>query len=154
MAKNLRNPSTMFERCYQTILKGKLNKIVGRLLLTLFWVIFIIILCFEPRELVFLIKIVLHAMKQIPDSGRTPGRGGGWLTREVTGCAANLSTSCTLSHKKWHKSIQCFIKVLPKSLVSREIEKASFHMISCRIIFLSIVIPCRMTFIRKGHPAA
>ena len=31
-----------------------------------FWVTFIIILCFEPKEFVFLINIVLHVKKQIP----------------------------------------------------------------------------------------
>ena len=45
---------------------------------------------------------------------------GGYLTREETGCAANLSTPCTLSHKKWPKRIPCLINILPKSIVARE----------------------------------
>ena len=35
-----------------------------------YWVIFIIILCFEPKEFVFLIKIVLHVKKEIRGSGK------------------------------------------------------------------------------------
>ena len=49
--------------------------------------------------------------------------GGGYLNREVTGCVANRSTSCTLSHKKLLKSIPCRIKILYPEYQSQNIIK-------------------------------
>ena len=66
--KNSRNCSTTLEEWLEIVSKETSKKIVG---LTLcYWVTFVIILCFERKEFVFLMKIVLHVKKEIRGSGK------------------------------------------------------------------------------------
>ena len=75
--------------------------------------------------------------------------GGGYLTRAVTGCVENLSTPCIISHKKWAKGIPSRIQI---SRLRNRVEIEFLLAIPCRIIFLPIIIPCRIILTAKGHP--
>ena len=89
-----------------------------------------------------------------------PG-GGSWLEK-WRGCAKSLSTPCTLSHKKCTKNIvnkahkHCHIKLAKAYTTncSQETFTIFLFMYTLTRNSFSILISCRMIYVRNGHPDA
>ena len=103
----------------------------------------------------------LNRAKDFPDLEVEDPRGGGYLTREVTGvCGKPLNTlshkkiaqKYTLSHKNFAK-IHCFMITL-KGVLPHDTLSHNF-LINCNTLSHNLYqkrTPCRIIFTAKGHP--
>ena len=77
-----------------------------------------------------------------------------YLIRKVTGvCGESLYCCIKNAPNVYPVAWKCCEKYTG-FIASRELFKISFHILPCRMIFLSILMPSRTIYVIKGHPVA